>query len=55
MRRYYSSGLIGLDVKPRRKCRIPKNRSSRNSFGMWIIPAVVTVATLGLCLLTWAR
>lgn len=55
MARYYGSGLIGLDVKHRRRGRTRRNRSTRSNIGRWLIPAVVLTTTLGLFLLAGAR
>lgn len=55
MARYYGSGLIGLDVKPRRIGRARRNRVAHHSIGRWLIPAMVLAATLGLFLLAGAR
>ncbi len=53
MEQRYGSGLIGLDVKPRRSCRIRRNRQRiRNS--RWLLPVAVVIA-FGLLFLAGVR
>lgn len=42
--RKYSSGLIGLDVKPRR--RVAQRNRYRDQYSRWVFPAVLALITL---------
>lgn len=42
--REYNSGLIGLDVKPRR--RVTQRNRYRAPYSRWLIPAVLALVTL---------
>lgn len=46
MSNYYGSGLIGLDVKSRRRSRTRRNRY--NTSFKWLLPVAVVIITLGL-------
>lgn len=53
MGNYYGSGLIGLDVKPKRKGKARSNRY-HGKF-RWLMPVAVAFVILGLLVLAGAR
>ena len=53
MGNYYGSSMIGLDVKPRRKCKPRRNRYNRSY--RWLLPMTVAIITLGLFVMAGVR
>lgn len=52
MEKRYGSGLVGLDMKPRRVCRMRRNRKKRNA--RWLVSLAVAIV-IGLALLAGVR
>jgi hypothetical protein len=51
----YSSGLIGMDVKPRRKVgRSMKNRY-RGTYRRWVFPVFISLVMVGLFVVAGLR
>lgn len=44
----YGSGLIGLDVKPRKKVTYSKRNRYRANPNRWLFPAILALVTAGL-------
>lgn len=51
--KYYGSGLIGLDVKPKRKVRI--NRFNKQKLRRWMMPALIAMVILGIFIMAGVR
>lgn len=54
MAKLYSSGLIGLDMKPKRRVRVKRNRMLPLS-NRWLLPLAGIMALFGLILLAGMR
>lgn len=52
MAKHYGTGLIGLDVKPRRMCRVRRNRKRMSA--RWLVSIAVAVV-VGLVILAGVR
>jgi len=52
---HYGTGLIGLDVKPRRKGAYSKRNRYRANPSRWLFPAILALVTLGLFIVTVIR
>ena len=50
---HFGSGLIGLDVKPRR--RVTQRNRYRAPYSRWLIPAVLALVTLLIFIATGIR
>jgi hypothetical protein len=55
MAKTYGSGLIGLDVKPRRKFKFRGNRFVRRDTKRWVVPALLAVMLIGLLIIAGVR
>jgi hypothetical protein len=55
MSKFNNSGLIGLDVKPRRKLlRFQQNRYIQHT-SKWLLPVILSLATLGIIAIAGGR
>jgi len=55
MPKYYGHGLIGLDVKPRRR-NSPCNRNRYKSYYFrWLFPVILGLLTMGIIAIAGAR
>lgn len=52
---HYGTGLIGLDVKPRRKAGYSKRNRYRANSSRWLFPMILALVTLGLFIVTGIR
>ena len=52
---HYGTGLIGLDVKTRRKIDYSKRNRYRANPSRWLFPAILVLVTLGLLVVTGLR
>ena len=51
-KRHYPSGLIGLDVKPRRYHRMKANRYVERSHRRWLGPTLLAITMVSLAFIT---
>lgn len=52
---HYGTGLIGLDVKPRRKVGYSKRNRFRANPNRWLFPAILVLVTVGIIVVTGFR
>lgn len=53
-KKHYSSGIIGLDVKPRRHHRMKANRYVDSTSRRWLGPALLAVTIVSLAFIAGA-
>ncbi len=52
---HYGTGLIGLDVKPRRKVGYSKRNRYRANPSRWLFPAILALVTLAIIVAAGTR
>lgn len=52
---HFGTGLIGLDVKSRRKVAYSKRNRYRGNPNRWLFPAILALVTVGLFVVTGLR
>lgn len=53
MQKYYGTGMIGLDMKPKRKVR--NNKLNNHWMRRWLMPVIIVMAVFAIFIVAGAR